>query len=138
MFAGMRALVAGDEVETFLGDLAHRLNVFVQFEVQHRAHMQAAHRGMGVPGALGAVPVENLGQPSGIGGEVRQFDGAILDKGHRLTVVLHRHHDIEPRTAQLGNPALQGGVGHLGHPAPVPARSAPGEPQIPHHLFKLF
>src|SRR3546814_15852160 len=51
------------------GDGAHRLHVLVELQVQHRTHVQRADRGMGIPGAVGAVPVEDLGEAAGILGE---------------------------------------------------------------------
>jgi hypothetical protein len=52
MLAGMRALVVAHQREGLLGDGPHRRHVLVELEVEHRAHMQAADRGMGIPGAL--------------------------------------------------------------------------------------
>ena len=60
VLAGMRALVVAHHREGFLGDGAHRLHVLLLAQVQHRAHMQAADRGVRVPGAARAVLLEHL------------------------------------------------------------------------------
>ena len=70
VFAAVRALVFAHEGEAFLGHGAHRGDVLRVLHVQHRADMQAADRGMRVPGALGAVPFEHVVQPFGVVGEV--------------------------------------------------------------------
>src|SRR6516162_8169670 len=55
VFARMRALVGPHQLERLFGDGAHRLDVVIETQVEHRAHMQAADRGMRIPGAAGAV-----------------------------------------------------------------------------------
>ena len=73
--------------------------------------MQGPDRSVGVPGALGVVFVKNLGQAVGVIGQVLQANRAILDEGHRFTVALHRHHDVEALLADLPNRRLETGVG---------------------------
>ena len=51
----MRALVFAHHREGLLGDRAHLLDVELLLQVEHRPHMQAADRGVRVPGAVGAV-----------------------------------------------------------------------------------
>ena len=75
--------------------------------VQHRPDMQAADRGVRVPGALGAVPLEHVVQPLGVVGEVVQIDRAVLDERHRFAVALHRHHDVEAGLAHRGDVGLE-------------------------------
>ena len=70
-------------------------------------HMQAADRGVRVPGALGAVPLEHVVQPFGVVGEVFQIDRAVLDERHRFAVALHRHHDVQPGLAHRGDVGLE-------------------------------
>ena len=55
VLAGMRALVFAHRLKGLFGNGAHRLDVFLEFQVQHRAHMQAAFGGVRVHGAAGAV-----------------------------------------------------------------------------------
>ena len=57
--------------------------------------MQAAHRGMRIPCALGAVLLKYFSQAPRVFGEMWQRHRAVFDETHRLTVALHRHHDIE-------------------------------------------
>ena len=47
------------------------LHVLVEPQVEHRPHMQAADRGMRVPGAARAVLREDLGEPRRVVGEMR-------------------------------------------------------------------
>ena len=55
MLAGMRALVFAHHREGLFGDGAHRLDVLLELQVEHRAHMQAAFGGVRIHGAAGAV-----------------------------------------------------------------------------------
>ena len=137
MLAGMRALVLAHHLEGFLGDGAHRLDVFLQPQVQHGPHMQAALAGMGVPGALGAVALEAFRQPRGIFRQMRQRHGAVFHEGDRLSLILHGHHDVEAGLAQFGDRGLQLGIIDLDHPAPFGALVAEIQTQIAHHLVQL-
>ena len=107
VLAGMRALVFPDHREGFFGDGAHRLDVLFELQVEHRPHMQAALGGVRIHGAAGAVPGEDLVEPRGIVGEMRQRHRAVLDEGDRLALLLHRHHDVEAGGAKLGDAGLQ-------------------------------
>ena len=82
-------------------------------QVEDRAHVQAADRGVGVPGAAGAVAGEELGDRLGVVGEVVERHGAVLDEADRLGVALGRHHDVEAGLAHLPDGALSRRVGHL-------------------------
>ena len=113
MLAGMRTLVFAHHREGFLGDRPHLFGAELQLQIQHRTDMQAADRGMRIPGAVGAVFFENPGQPVGVFGEILEPHRAILDKRHRLPVALHRHHDVEPLLAHVPHRALEGRVGRL-------------------------
>ena len=103
MLAGMRALVFAHHLEGFFGDGAHRLDVLFELQIEHRAHMQAAFGGVRIHGAAGAVLGEDGVEPLGIVGEMRQRHRAILDKGDRLALLLHRHHDVEAGGAEIGD-----------------------------------
>jgi hypothetical protein len=72
------------------------------------------------------VPGEDLVEARGVVGQILERDGAVLDERDRLTLALHRHHDVEPGLAHLPDVALQGGVGGLDHGV--------GEAQIAHQL----
>ncbi len=87
VFAGMRALVFANQREGFFGDGAHALQIEIELQIEHRAHMQAAFARMGVKRALGAVAREHLVQPLGIIGEMFERHRAILDKRHGLAFV---------------------------------------------------
>ena len=91
--------------------------------------MQAADRGMRVPGALGAVPGEHLVQPLGVVGQIIQRDRTILDERDRLGVALHRHHDVQPGFAHLGDAGLERRVGRPHHRV--------GIAEIGHRRFQL-
>ena len=80
MFARMGPFVARNQVKAFFCNRPHLLDVLIELEVQNRAHMQTANRRMRIPSAARAVLFENLSQTSGIVGEVRQLNGAVLDK----------------------------------------------------------
>ena len=136
VLARMRALVGAHHVEGFLGDRAHRLDVALEPQVEHRPHMQAADRGMGIPGAARAVLFENVGEPRGIVRQMLERDGAVLDEGDRFAFLLHRHHDVETGGAHLGDGGLQLGIEHLDHPAPFCAAVGPSEAEIADHLVE--
>ncbi len=72
--------------------------------------MQGADAGMGVPGTVGAVLAEHLGQAVGVVCQVLQRHRAVLDERHRLPVALHRHHDVQAGAADLGDLRLEGRV----------------------------
>ena len=91
--------------------------------------MQAADRGVRVPGALGAVIVEDLGQPVGVVGEVLQPHRAILYEADRFPVALHGHHDVEAGLADLPDRLLLGWIDHLDHTV--------GEAEIAHQFDEL-
>ncbi len=119
MLPGMRALVFAHHRKGFFGDGPHRLDVFFQFQVEHRAHMQAAFRGMRIHGAAGAVPGEDGVEPFGIVCEMRQ-----------------RHR--EAGGANLGDACLQGGLCYLDHAAPFALRVIPAKAEIGHQLAELL
>ena len=75
--------------------------------------MQAADRGMRIPGAARAVLLEQGRDRIGVVGEMLERDGAILDEGDRLPVALHRHHDVEAGLAHLPDRLLPGRLDHL-------------------------
>jgi hypothetical protein len=100
--------------------------------------MQAADRRVSVPGAAGAVLLEDVGQLRGVVGEVLQRHRAILDERDGLPLLLHRHHDIEARGAKLGDRRLQIGVEHVDHAAPIGAVVAPIEAEISHQLMQAL
>ncbi len=126
VLAGMRALVFADHRKGLFGDRPHLFDLELLLDVQHRAHMQAADRGMGVPGAVGSVLLEDAGQTVGVIGEVFELHRAVFEKRDRLSVALHRHHDVEALRAHLPDRLLKGGVGRLD--------DAVGKTEIAHQL----
>ena len=115
VLARMRALVFAHQREGFLGDRPHLGRAGRVFQVDDRAHVQTALGGMGIPGAFGAVLVKDLGEALGIVGQIGQGHRAVLDEGDRLTVALHRHHDIQPGLAHAPDLALLGGRKRFDH-----------------------
>ena len=115
MLARVRALVLLDHRERLLGDGAHGPGVFLQLEIEHGAHVQAADGGVRIPGALGAVLAEDGGEALGVVGEVLERYGAVLDEGDGFALALHRHHDVEARGAHLPYGLLAGSVRDLDH-----------------------
>ena len=138
MLAGVRALVFAHHLEGFFGDGPHRLDVLFELQIEDRAHMQAALGGMRIHGAAGAVLGEDGVEPLGIVGEVRQRHRAILDKGDRLALLLHRHHDVEAGGAEIGDAGLQGGFGDLDHAAPFALRLVPAKAEVGHQFAELL
>ena len=69
----------------------------------------------------GAVLLEDVGEPRGVVGEMLERHRAVLDEGDRLSLLLHRHHDVEAGGAHLGDRGLQLGIEHLDHAAPLGA-----------------
>ena len=101
-----------------LGDRAHPLRAAlrpVAPHVENRPHVQRAHRGMRVPGAVRAVPAEDLGERVGVVGQVLERNGAVLDEAHRFAVAFEAHHDVEGGLAHLPDLLLGDRVGHLDH-----------------------
>ena len=129
VFAAVRALVFAHQREAFLGDGAHGRDVVRVLHVQHRPDMQAADRGVRVPGALGAVALEHRVQPLGVVGEILQIDRAVLDERHRLAVALHRHHDVEAGLAHRGDVGLEASIGRTHHRVRMT--------EVAHHLFEF-
>ena len=138
VLAGMRALVFAHHREGFLGDGAHRLDVLLELQVEHRPHMQAAFGGVGIHGAAGAMLGEDRVQPVGVVGEMRQRHRAILDERDRLALLLHRHHDVEAGGAEIGDGGLQRRLDDLDHAAPFALRVVPAEAEIGHQLAELL
>ena len=115
MFAGMRPLIFAHHREGLLGDGTHLFRTGFVLHVQYRAHMQTPYRGVGIPGACGAVFVENLGQALGVFGEVFQSNSTVFNERDRLAVSFHRHHDVEAGFTHLPDGLLQFGVRDLDH-----------------------
>jgi hypothetical protein len=80
------------------------------------------------------VAVEDFGQPVGVLSEVLKRDGAVLDEGDGLSLILHRHHDVEAGLADLGDLSLEALIGDWNHAAPANARAAPVEAEVAHRL----
>ena len=138
MLAGMRALVLAHHLEGFFGDGPHRLDVLFELQIEDRAHMQAALGGMGIHGAAGAVFGEDGVEPLGVVGEVRQRHRAILDKGDRLALLLHRHHDVEAGGTEIRDGRLPCGFDDVDHAAPFALRMVPAESKVRHQFGKLL
>ena len=83
---------------------------------------------MGIPGAGCTVPFEKLRQPAGIFRQVFKPHGTVLDKGNRLAVPFHRHHDVEPGLSHLPDLFLKFQIHSIDH--------CTGKPQISHQLVK--
>ncbi len=92
---------------------------------------------MRVPGAARAVLLEHLRQAARVIGEMLKRHSTVLDEGHGLPLVLHRHHDVEAGGAHLGDGGLQFGIQDLDHPAPLIARLVPTETKIADQLLEL-
>jgi hypothetical protein len=116
MLARIGALVFAHHGRGFLGDRAH-LGGALAAHVEDRPHVQGADRRVRIPGAPGAVLGEHLGEALRVVGEMLERHRAILDEGDRLSVALHRHHDVEAGLADLPQRGLRAGLGHLDHAA---------------------
>src|SRR5262249_29184359 len=127
VLTGMRAFVGPDHRECFLGDGAHRLDVFFEAQIEHRPHMQAAHRGMGVPGPARAMAVEYFSQSGGVFGKVLKRHRAIFDERDRLSLLFHRHHDIKTGGAYFSNGGLELRIEDFDHSAPLCRGLVPGK-----------
>ena len=134
VLARMRALVGAHQREGLLGDRAHRLDVLVQFQIEHGPDVQAPFRGVRVPCAARAVLFEDFRQPGRIFGQMRQRDRAILDERDGFARVLHRHHDVQPRRAHFGDRGLQRRIDDFDHAAPFSPLTVPAEAEIADEL----
>ena len=63
--------------------------------------MQATGARMRIPGAARAMLFKYGAKARGVIGEMLQRHRAVFDKGNGLTLLLHRHHDIEARGSYL-------------------------------------
>ena len=137
MLARVRTLVALDQRERLFGDRPHRFDIFVEAQIEHGSHVQAAFRGVRVPGAARPVPLEHFGQLGGVFGQMRQRYRAILNERHGFARVFHRHHDVEAGRADVGDGGLQRRIEH-GHDAtPVVFGPVPAKPLVAHQLREL-
>jgi hypothetical protein len=91
--------------------------------------VQRAHRGVGIPGALGAVACKHLGQGVGVLGQMLQRHRTVLDKAHRFAVATQAHHDVEAGLAHFPQIFLCAVVHHLDHAA--------REPQVTHQGHQI-
>ncbi len=129
MLAGVGTFVLFHQRRGLFGNRAHFLRA-ISAHVEDRPHMQAAHRGMRIPGALGAVLVEDLGQAVGVFGEVLQRHRTVFDEGHRFAVAFHRHHDVQSGLAHFPEFLLHDGIDDFDHTA--------GEAAFTHQFDQLF
>ena len=129
MLARMRALVFLYDVERFFHDCAHLLRAARVLHIENWAHVQTAHRGMGIPGASGAVFLEYACQPIGILRQVFQLHRAVFNKRYRFAVAFHRHHDVQASLAHLPDSRLKFGIEHFDH--------GTGEAEVCHQLNQL-
>ena len=129
VFAGMRAFVLFNNFQRFFHDGAHFLRPAGIFHIENRAYMQTTDRGMGVPGAGGAVFFEHPRQSVGILCKIFQLYRTILDEGYWFTVTLHRHHDVEAGLAHFPNRGLEIGIERLDYRI--------GEAEIGHQFDQL-
>ena len=88
-----------DQLAHFLRDSFEADRCRPAGQVEHRTNVQAAHRGMTVERALGAVPRHDLAKAVD---ELRargRANGAILDEGHRLARAGHAQQQRQRRLA---------------------------------------
>ena len=137
MFAGVRALVLAHHGEGFFGNRAHRLDVLLQLEVEHRTDVQASLGRVGIHRAARAMFGEDADESLGIVGEVRQRHRAVLDERDRLAGLAHRHHDVQAGGAELGDAGLQGRLRDFDNAAPFRRRPVPAEAEIAHQFTEL-
>jgi hypothetical protein len=129
MFAAIGALVLAHQLGGLFGDGAHLGCAALRpgpTHVEDRAHVQGTDRGMGIPGAAGAVLREHRRQRVGVVGEVLERHRAILDEADRFAVALQAHHDVEPGLPHLPEAPLRRVVDYLDH--------AVRQTEIAHHL----
>ena len=92
--------------------------------------MQAADRGVRVPGAFGTMLLKYFGQSPRVFSKVGQWHCAVFDETYRFAIALHRHHDIESGFPHFPYGLLQVRIGNFHHAA--------GETQIGHQHRQLF
>ena len=123
MFATEGAFEPAYQCAGLFGDGPH-LGALATAQVEDRAHMQGANRGVGVPGSLRAVALETRGQFSGVLGQMLQGYCTIFDERDGFAAALHRHHEVQPGLANLPQHFLGAFVWHL--------NDRSGQPQITH------
>ena len=126
VLAGVGAAVLAHHLEALLGDGPHAPRAVLGLQIDDRAHVQGADRRVRVPGAAGAVTGEDGVETAGVLGQVLEPHRAVLDERDRLSVPLHRHHDVEARLAHVPHRALEPGLHRLDHRA--------GKAEVRHQL----
>ena len=123
------AFVLAHQGTGLFGNGAHFARA-IAAHVQNGAHMQSAHRGVGVPSAPAAVFAKHPGQGIGVLGQALQRHGAVLNEAHRFAVAAQAHHDVQARLAHFPQVFLRCIFHHLDHAA--------GQTQVAHQLHQLF
>ncbi len=83
-----------------------------------------------------AVPLEDVRQARRVFRQVLQRHGAVLHERDRLSLLLHRHHDVEAGGADVGDRRLQLRVEDVDHAAPFRPALAPAEAEIADQLVQ--
>ena len=75
-------------MEDLVGDLDHVTNARSLFEVDHRAHVQAADRGVAVVAAVRIVLAQDLSEAAQEPRHLLERHRRVFDKGDRLVIAL--------------------------------------------------
>ncbi len=100
MLPRISSLVAPHKLGCLLRDGAHADHT-IAFHVEHRTHVKTANGSVRVERALGAVLAKDLRETCRVLGQVFERNRAVLDERDRLSVALHRHHDVEAGLADV-------------------------------------
>ena len=107
MLAGEGAAELQHQVRYLLRDGFELPDSLFRFEIDDRAHVQAAYRGMGIDPRRGVVVVDDVEEA---GYEIAQLfrrDGGVLDERYRLGVAFHGRGKAQGRFAQAPDSGLR-------------------------------
>ena len=128
VFPAVSAFEVAHQGAGLFGNGAHLART-ITAHIENRAHMQRAHRRMGIPSPFGAVFFEDARQSLGVLGQTGQGHGAVFNEADRFAVTLQAHHDVQAGFAHIPQIFLRGIVDHFHHTA--------RQTQVPHQLHQL-
>ena len=112
MLARQGAAELEHQVGHLVGDPLEPAHPVRGLQVDHRAHVQAAHRRVRVDAGDGVVAFHQREEPLDVVAQPLRRHRRVLDERHRLAVALHGHRQAERRLAEAPDARLGRGVGH--------------------------
>ena len=111
VLARQRAAELEHQVGAGVGDGLELPHARLGLQVDHRPHVQAADRGVGVDAGRGAVRADQCQEALDVVAQPLGRHRRVLDERDRLGVLLHRHRQAQAGLAQAPDARLGGQVG---------------------------